>query len=145
MINHVWSVLCSKSVIDKESNNLSLIDTLEQVNLLGVEVGKAALIPLKAELVSLWTRDDFDVPQAGKGRTLVKTPHDEELGRIEFDVNLTENIRLRTRNQMVGIPVKEAGVQFFVIEIQQQDTEDWAEVARIPLDVRFGVENDGKK
>ena len=31
MIEHIWSVLCSRSVIDSETNNVSIQDVIEHI------------------------------------------------------------------------------------------------------------------
>ena len=67
MINHIWSVLCQRSVIDSKSNNISLIDIFEklEVNLsVPVSEGKNKVkkinVPVNYEIVSLWTYDKED-------------------------------------------------------------------------------------
>ena len=46
MINHAWTVICEKSIIDRDTNNVSL-DVLEQVNF------KMPLLPKEIEGRSL--------------------------------------------------------------------------------------------
>ena len=35
MIEHAWSVLCTRSVTDRESNNISLFEVIEQISTVG--------------------------------------------------------------------------------------------------------------
>ena len=81
MIDHVWSILCTKAVIDKDTNLLTLVDTIEEFTIEaagvlkttpeGVEVIPSAevpaeqlpTIPVTFEIVSLWVRRNPDEPE----------------------------------------------------------------------------------
>src|SRR5688572_21096340 len=57
MITHIWSVLCRKTVIDNDTNNMSLIDVFEQLGLNdekgNLEQGKPFDIPFEFEIISM--------------------------------------------------------------------------------------------
>jgi hypothetical protein len=65
MIQHVWSVLCARAVIDSESNTISLFDVVEQIVAIGPGIaaigpGAEGVAPVSLELVTLWSRDSLD-------------------------------------------------------------------------------------
>lgn len=136
MIEHIWTVLCSESSVDKDSNNISLLGVIEQV---GVdqrpEEGDLARVSL--ELVSLWSRTDLEHGERGEGRWRIETAggttHEGEI----FPIDLTEYRRLRTRNQFDGLPLNGVGYHWFVVEFRYDDDEPWNEVSRVPVEVRL--------
>ena len=66
MVEHVWTVLCQKAPIDRDTNDLSLHSVLEEITLLEEppEVsskGNVVMIgPLPMTVVSLWARSEAD-------------------------------------------------------------------------------------
>ncbi len=116
MIDHVWSVLCRRSSIDRETNNISLFDVVEQLQLFeGSEVPSSVAGPF--EIVSLWTRSAE--PTRGEAQISLRGPS----GRLLIppllqEIDLREARRLRARQRLSLIPIEGSG-----------------EVATIPVDV----------
>ena len=136
MSRHAWTVVCEKSIVDQDTHNVSL-DVLEQLTATVVtppEEEPGVLLPLRIEVVSLWCRDQIEIPERGRGRIKLVAPPGDAVGRFDFDIDLTENIRCRTRGRLPGLPVPSGstGVFTFVVEMLDKD-EEWSEVARIPL------------
>ena len=55
MIDHIWTVLCSRSVVDERSKNVSIQNAIEQLTATGEPV-PGQLIPMQLEVVSLRKR-----------------------------------------------------------------------------------------
>ena len=69
MARHVWTVVCTKAVTDPRSNNISLIDVTEQLNLSPeTPLTGVAQIRFPLTVVSLWIRDDLGRPETEKVR-----------------------------------------------------------------------------
>ena len=134
MIDHVWSVLCSKTVTDKESNNVSLFNVTEQLN---VEEDKfPSTVAIELEIASLWARARLEEPASGYARIrLLSADGSEDIKAQEYYLDLTEHRRLRTRTHLQGIPVKSLGVLHFQIEMRSDTSEEWKTMARIPLEI----------
>lgn len=137
MIEHIWSILCSRSVTDRDTNNIILLDVLEQIT---------AVVPIRSatedagllspnELVSLWSRSVSDRPERGRGRIRLLAPDGSELGRHEFDIDLTQRERLRTQTRSAGLPIRGSGRYDFIVDLQEQADADWREVCKVPLKV----------
>src|SRR5437016_4271683 len=68
-VKHVWSILCASSSIDKETNNLSIYNMLEELTLVKSEVaqkqkeltGPFLLLSLPFQLITLWERAERGV------------------------------------------------------------------------------------
>ena len=136
MIRHVWSVLCSKFILDKESNNLSLINVLEQINIKkGVEL--PVVIPIEFHLVTLWMRESMNDPAKGQARILLKTPSDETLEALKYEIDLETSERRRINLTMHGLPVSEVGYYYFQVKYRLPSSTRWKTVAQIPLKITY--------
>ena len=140
MIDHVWSVICSRSSTDKETNNLSLFDIIEQLNVLGPlpDAGAKNAVPVAYEIVSLWARSGAE-PEESTGRVRLVGPNGAEAFTQEFPVNLTGHARMRTQLRTVGFPILGSGRYVFFIEIRRPN-DNWESVARIPVQLESVAE-----
>ena len=136
MIRHVWTVACIHAVVDQESNLLSLLDVIEQINIPGTPAPNKA-IGLTLDLTSLWVREDPDAPEQGHARVRFVSPSGNELKSIQTNVDLSEHERLRSRGRFVGLPAPEAGRFTFRVDLANEGTEEWNEVASIPIRIVF--------
>jgi hypothetical protein len=137
MIRHAWSVLCQTPLTDASSNNVSLINVVEQLTLSG-PVPRGAVIPFNLHLVSLWVRDPSDPPARGRGRLRTETPAGAG-GQIEFDLDLTDQSRLRTFGEIATLTARGTGLYWFIVELQRSPDSAWTEVARLPLQVEATI------
>jgi hypothetical protein len=150
VIEHVWSVLCGKASIDRETNNVSLFDIIEQIQIEALQPLPAegnVLIPFTCELVSLWSRADPDVAAQGFARvTFQEHGREAEWGaqapvignELPLDL-LGDSKRLRTRIQIPGFPVRHGGYYFIAVEFRSADDPTWHLVTRVPLEVTISI------
>lgn len=140
MIEHVWSVLCTRSLIDRETNNISLIDVVEQmtINAPPPPEGAEGLAPLQFELVSLWSRRHDDKPVQGRARIRFFRPSGPVGAVTEISVDLMTFRRTRARSRISGLPIREAGRHSFEVDVWDEEHKEWRGVARIPIEVAFG-------
>lgn len=154
MIEHVWTVLCHRSVVDGETNNISLIDVLERIGISqpperattllesDASSSQRLMIPLSFEVVTLWKRVSLQEPAHGKGRLVLVGPEGSELGVArEFEVDLTSYTRLRSRARLSGIPLTTAGEYRFRTELLIDGEANWRRVEATPLQVVFQAES----
>ena len=137
MIEHVWTVLCRRSVVDSDTNSISLIESVESIQF-GLDKPKDAPtpagLPLELELVTLWIRSDRRVPEHSQYRVFVQLPDESEREAGEsVIIDLREFERLRARVRFDGIPFVGPGRYRFVVQLQEG--EAWTTVARVPLDI----------
>ena len=139
MIEHVWTVVCSKSVIDSQSNVISLLEVLEQINITGPSVnlpaGTAGYIPISFDVVSLWTREDENHPCRGLARINLIEPSGEILSSLEHDVDLRTNKGLRNITRIQGLPFRKLGRHWLQVQIRLEGQNNWQDKIKIPLDI----------
>lgn len=136
MIDHVWTVLCSRSIIDSESNNVTLQNVVEQLNISG-EPTPEGMVPVELEVVTLSARADFALPGRGKGRVRLVPPSGDSVDVFEFDVDLSKHKRHRHRGHIRGLSVSGPGRYVFEVELRCQGDTEWSVVAVVPLEVVF--------
>lgn len=135
MMKHVWTVLCSRSIRDAESNNVTLVNVLEQITI--KDFLKAdGLADINFEIVTLWSRLDINIPIEGTARIIFMEPSGKTRVMTEYPVNLEKYLRSRNRIVARGLPVCEPGIHYFRIE-QKVGENEWIEQASIPLQVIF--------
>ena len=142
MIEHIWTILCSRVITSRETNNVSLIEVTEELKLdVGMEGDKKSTdqsvipLPFSLVLVSLWSRMEDDKPIVGTAKDILITPSGKTLGEQEFKVNLSDHVRMRTMRNLIHlpIPVKESGKYRFRTEFLDEENKTWKAVSNIPL------------
>lgn len=137
-----WTVFCRTAPIDRDSNNISLIEVIEQLAAVTTEKSGEGVLAIQAMLVSLWYRADDNVPAVGNARVRLEHPDGKQRGEpVNFEVNLRDHKRVRTRLSFGGLTFSGvAGQHFFVVECD--DAGKWVEVARVPIEI--GLETPAK-
>jgi hypothetical protein len=134
MIEHIWTVVCSMSVVDRDTNNLSLFNVVEQLNIF-TEPQPNAASQLSLDVVSLWVRAEAETPAQGKSRLTLLSPSGEILGQAEGEIDLSQHERLRMRRRFpLGLNLQVSGRYYFRVELQLGD-EAWRTVTNVPLRV----------
>lgn len=132
MIQHVWSVLCTRSSIDSETNNISLLEVVEKLTLFGGR--NEGVVPIQVELVTLWSRENLADEESGEARMTCLAPDGTHLvPPTPYTVDLTQFGRTRHRNRINGIPVRGSGKYTFLTELRRDD--EWTAVSRVPLEI----------
>lgn len=141
MTMHVWTALCKQAIIDRSSNQLSLIDTIDQLAFLEVlpdEVAKEnAGVAVEMALVTLWARGDFNVAAKGETRDVIHYPDGKKRIGTPRPIDLETGHRARHVRRINALSFHGFGRYMFVVEIKvdSKGKERWKQVAKVPLDV----------
>jgi len=143
MIKHVWSILCEKSILDQETNNVSITNAIEQLNLSlkgkpdKLSLKKGIYIPFNLEIVTFLCTEDVANVIEGEYKIEIKAPDGKLLQEYETHVQ-SNNKRLRVRNRNIGLKVIESGVYKFNIFLKEKGEEQYRKVAELPVEVMLG-------
>jgi len=128
-----WTIVCEHAVVDRFTNNLSLLHVVEQITVGGSpETGE--LMPIPFDIMTLWERGDLESPEVAQTRTVIVAPNGDEISSTEIPVDLTEYRRLRARLRVVGMPF--SGFGRYRLRVDLQDDGDWMVVGGVSLEVR---------
>lgn len=133
----IMAVLCSDHVVDSRTNQLSLINIIEEVQVKG---DFPAVLGTPIWLVILWEKSDPSSaePEAFKYRFPVQQPGDGELiDSPKEHTSTIEKLRLRTMTAMQGLPLHGDGKLEIIIQVEESG--DWTEAKRVPLFVAHQV------
>ena len=137
MIRLSWTVLCTRSSVDSESNNISLFEVLEQLTLSAPPPGPGVVV-FPHEVVSMWTRENLAEGGVAETRLVIVAPDNTRTEGPPINIDLTAFHRTRLRGRTPGLPVGAPGLYWIATEMRQGDGPAWIEVGRVPLEVRFG-------
>lgn len=140
MIEHIWTVLCSRSLIDHRTNNISLIDIIEELQIVGPPLpqpGGQFVIPINFEVVTLWGRGQNNLPIRGYGRLLFIDPASNTLRSLDYEIDLSVFQRVRTCLGIIGLSVQNQGRYILRVQMRENGNEEWQTVANIPLNILF--------
>lgn len=153
MAEHVWSILCDRSVIDKSSNQVSLLNVVESLNLfvdqeeldklrqLDPSSDEAPSFRRRMHFVTWWVRSDLDAPETVPIRIVVISPGSTRSGTAPATVGLSEKSSYRIQIVIDGLKFLDQGRYWFAVE-QKVGAEEWCEVARVPLTVAVTEANE---
>ena len=141
-MRHQWSILCTRSIVDDTTKNISLLDVIDEVQLRPAEPvtpERALLVPVQWAFVTTWMRSDVATPEGVLQQRLRLL---EPQGATMFegapvDINLQDFIRMRSIALIQELLLPREGAYYFVIESRPGADAPWTEVGRVPLIVRF--------
>ena len=144
-IKHIWTVLCRSSVVDNETNNISLQDILErlQINVSLNDknvnnIPEGIIVPFNFEIVTMWAREDFSNKKEIKvdAKIEILDPSGKKLGEMLNNfVMLPEYRRMRNRGKSGNIKLTSSGKYVFRVSAKEENEDKFIEVAEIPLEV----------
>jgi hypothetical protein len=147
MAEHIWSVLCAKSLQDPDSKVITLLDVVESLSEDDLEQRieealregkKGVLINARMQLVSWWFRADV------KEEVLqVRFTLRDQAGNDIFTRNANAkwedaNTTLRLFFKLENLPVSVLGMYWFVVEhlkAFEGEEPQWIPVTRVPLGI----------
>lgn len=135
-MKHIWTVACSHAVVDRDSNNVSLLNIIEQLTI--HEAPRPdAILPIQLDVMTLWAREDAEIPTTDNSRLRLISPDGKALGAFESAVDLSSHERSRAKITFQGLPLASSGTYKFIVEQKSEEATRWKRVAEIPLSVTF--------
>ena len=142
-MKHRFAIFCESATIDSESNNVSLINVIDQIQLKGPpdqSPPEEAVIPFSGSLVVLTERSDLDVPESGNGRIALRTPDNREFRSATFVADLSIHFRVRTVLRLNVFPYAGPGIYHFEVAQEDEESGTWTVVDKVPVVVQVDDE-----
>ena len=138
-MNHIWSVLCKKSIVDADTNNINL-EVLEEITFsvpLDDKFKLPASFNFDYEIVSFWTSAKKSGEKFYVEMEFVD-PNKKALNKIEQEITFPENkTRLRTRVKANGLNVTKEGEYILKVKAKSKKSENFKTLAELPLTVHI--------
>lgn len=152
MAEHVWSILCESSIVDTQTNRISVLNAVEGIGVFATKAqldeeleraeaeGGALVIPVNFQLASFWVRSEPEQPEEVMLRLVIDTPDGRSLSNIEVPVNLSNHAATRLRLVINTMPYTGDGL-YWVSVAQAVDENEGGQtklkrIARLPLMVQ---------
>ncbi len=135
-MKHLWSIICERSSIDYESNNLSLFNCLEQLQVTidksKQKDGEQLIIPLAFQLFSLWELENETMIEL---TIEVVDPDGSIINSLEAPFPIKGSFkRFRSRINIPGLPITISGRYLMRLKRKLQDNEFKVE-AELPIEI----------
>jgi hypothetical protein len=149
-IKHIWNVIAQSSLVEQETNNISILKVLEQLNVnlsvkdqewLKNNPGKAVLVPFPFQIISLWQSINPKKDPMADVEIEFFDPIGLSLQNIKFKLQFeAKKTRMRSITTSPIVSVIDTGVYLFKIRIKEEEEDSFLEVAEIPIEVRITKE-----
>ncbi len=125
MIKHIWTILCERVSIDRETNLLSYLTCIEEIS--------AKQFPATHQILSIGSIWHTDNPgnEVLKLKVTLTAPDSSEIDLIEPKDIIVEKERHRTNIVLQNLRFEKAGVYIFKIKFKQNNA--WITASEIPL------------
>lgn len=144
-MKNIWTIICEKSLIDTDSNLISLINSLETINV-NLKVKKEDdkknsihSVAMNYEIVSYWFRDKELVSKDYNIKMDLISPDGKTLNTFNQIMNFPEKIsRLRSRMQVSGLTVNKSGTYYIVTSYLEDN--NYIEISKNPFEIIINKE-----
>lgn len=139
MIEHSWSIMCKTSIVDQDTNLISIIDVFEGFNLdmMKLPDDKNIALPLEFEIVSMLRKNNLDVEARAELKLISLDPSGKKLGEPTL-AKITipkDKFNIRHRFKNFGFKITTEGVYRFIVQIKQEKQATFREVCSIPISI----------
>lgn len=138
-MKHIWSVLCLNSIVDVDTNLLTLqncVDTLNVSKNLISGDGKKRLIRTNFELVHLLFDENINKDRRVDIKIELYDSNNEKIGEFSKEFIFPKQKKMfRIRTKMNDIPITIEGDYIFKIKMKEKET--YTTVAELPFNVKL--------
>ena len=141
MARHIWSALCSRFILDKGTDLMSLIDVTEELRVVSPKTmhpdpsGTVWLQIPNLVLVSVWRRSEEQTREAASMHISIRTPIQPQVQLVrDLPLDLESAIQCRVVLSIFAIPHHGQGT--YEVSIYSDPQGDVA-VASLPFDLKL--------
>ncbi|MCK5466398.1 hypothetical protein KAI56_02795 [Candidatus Parcubacteria bacterium] len=145
-MKNIWSAIANKTVVDKDSNMISIFDCIEQFNInidkKKTDKNEVKKIPAKFEIVSFWKDDEIKKERCGEFAIELYDPNNKKLNKYENSFVMPKAMkRMRTIITFEGFPITTEGEYLFKIKYRKDKKGKYTQVSELPIEVIFDAKN----
>lgn len=139
-MKNIWSVICKNSIIDQDTNSLSLLESLDEIIIsykdpIDVNILKVAQIPF--HIVSFWFDENIKKDRAFTLLIEIIDPSGKKLKDFKQDCVLPANRkRLRVVTKINGFGFTSEGIYKISVKYKENKGQ-YKTVSVMPVEVNF--------
>lgn len=138
----VLFAVCEKAVIDQQTNVVSLLSLLENIN---VQIPAGSIVPANAAIPITWaTATILQLLPEDTGKTFEqRTAFVNNVGMTQIETPIAPfqfkpaAIFHRIVSTIVGMPIGSAGLQSVKCLLREKGTTNWTEIGSYPIQINW--------
>jgi hypothetical protein len=142
MAKLLWVVFCERTVIDSGTNNVSLINLIEELHparptpeQLKEAGDRTVYAGFQCALASGWTRSKATKPEQAQIMLRLFDPKGQQCLELQQPLNLRDNPRARVVANSPGVPIVVEGLYVWRVYVRQ--SRRWQEVGSVPYELKY--------
>ena len=139
-MKNIWTVACNNSIIDQETNSLSMIETLDEINVpyegeMNLKEIKVITIPFY--IISLWFDENTKIDRAFELIVEVTDPKKKVIQTFKQNCVIeTGKQRLRVVYKIKGFGFNDQGIYTLNIKFKEGENS-YKKVNEIPININL--------
>ena len=138
-MKNIWTVACNNSIIDQETNSLSMIETLDEINVPyegKVSLKEIKVIPISFYIISLWFNENIRTDRRFELAVDVADPKKKIIQTFTQSCTMEKGKqRLRVVYKIKGFGFNEQGIYTLIIKLKEGSS--YKKVNEIPININF--------
>lgn len=130
------ALLCTKVIRDSDSNLISIIDMIENLNITKTDNNDNFQLQATFDFLAHWMITNQESKRIDQFKLFLEFPDKSEIELIAADMNFGDHTFLRSIIHINGMTIKGQGVYYFLVKLQD-DKQYWQTVGKVPLVVSF--------
>lgn len=149
---HLWSLICEKVLVDAETNNISIIHSIDRftVNISAEEMKKMQAagssgfsLPIPYNVVTVY-RKTTDSEVSFSHRISLHNPKGSSIASATNESKIEKHLKtFRVKNQMKNLLVDESGVYSIRVEVKEMGEKKYSLCHEIPFEVQINYIDSG--
>ncbi len=147
MLKYRWGIISQDSVIDQATNNLSILNVLEELRVqVPIEAmdalrrGEVILAPIKHHLTTEWLNESDDLVGYTLRVTII-APDLKEIGNILQEFNAPKGSkRVRVIQKMESLPLSVPGRYLLKLAVKENHNSSFRHIDEVPVDISYASE-----
>ncbi|MDZ7957061.1 MAG: hypothetical protein RMY34_03995 [Aulosira sp. DedQUE10] len=137
MAKFLWAIICGQAILNAETDNFSLIEILQEIELPIIDAPNEFFFPIDFDLVVSWERMNQESDLDSFILTL-RSPSDQILLQATHSLKFSEgSISNITVFHFNGIPISSPGYYTFKIAIPPEQNEEAQIVGSVSLNINY--------